>query len=231
MESKAILIVEDELKLVEILQVNFEHQGFKVVTTQDGISAIELARDLPISLVLLDLMIPKLSGEQVCQTIRQFSRVPIIMLTARSTEENIIDGLKLGADDYITKPFSLKELNARVDSVLRRSETSILPLFQSMKFDGGLEIDLNKKSVTKSNNDIHLTPNEFRLLSVLIHHPNRVFTRIELVDYAFGSDFDGYDRTIDTHIKNIRNKIEDNPKKPIYIQTVFGLGYRFGLLK
>jgi len=231
MENKTILIVEDELKLVEILKANFEHQSFNVVTTQDGISAIELARDLPISLVLLDLMIPKLSGEQVCQTIRQFSRVPIIMLTARSTEENIIDGLKLGADDYITKPFSLKELNARVDSVLRRSETSILPLFQSMKFDGGLEIDLNKKSVTKSNNDIHLTPNEFRLLSVLIHHPNRVFTRIELVDYAFGSDFDGYDRTIDTHIKNIRNKIEDNPKKPIYIQTVFGLGYRFGPLK
>jgi len=206
MENKTILIVEDELKLVEILKANFEHQSFNVVTTQDGISAIELARDLPISLVLLDLMIPKLSGEQVCQTIRQFSRVPIIMLT-------------------------LKELNARVDSVLRQSETSVLPLFQSMKFDGGLEIDLNKKSVTKSKNDIHLTPNEFRLLSVLIHHPNRVFTRVELVDYAFGSDFDGYDRTIDTHIKNIRNKIEDNPKKPIYIQTVFGLGYRFGPLK
>jgi DNA-binding response OmpR family regulator len=231
MESKTILIVEDELKLVEILQANFEHQGFNVVSTHDGLSAIERARDLPISLVLLDLMIPKLSGEQVCQAIRQFSRVPIIMLTARSTEENIIDGLKLGADDYITKPFSLKELNARVDSVLRRSESSVLPLFQLMTFDGGLVIDLNKKSLSKNNIDIHLTPNEFRILSVLIHHPNRVFTRTELVEYAFGSDFDGFDRTIDTHIKNIRIKIEDNPKKPIYIQTVFGLGYRFGPLK
>lgn len=231
MENKTILIVEDELKLVEILKANFEHQGFKVISTHDGVSAVELARDTKISLVLLDLMIPKLSGEQVCQTIRQFSRVPIIMLTARTTEENIIDGLKLGADDYITKPFSLKELNARVETVLRRSETSVLPLFQTMKFEGGLEIDLNKKSASKHNILIHLTPNEFKILSVLIHHPNRVFTREELVEFAFGSDFDGYDRTIDTHIKNLRNKIEDNPKEPFYIQTVFGLGYRFGTLK
>lgn len=231
MENKTILIVEDELKLVEILQANFEHQGFKVISTHDGISAIELARDSTISLVLLDLMIPKLSGEQVCQSVRQFSRVPIIMLTARSTEENIIDGLKLGADDYITKPFSLKELNARVETVLRRAETSVLPLFQTMKFEGGLEIDLNRKSASKHNILIHLTPNEFNILSVLIHHPNRVFTREELVEFAFGSDFDGYDRTVDTHIKNLRNKIEDNSKEPIYIKTVFGLGYRFGSLK
>lgn len=231
MESRTILIVEDELKLVEILKVNFEHQGFNVVTTHDGASAVELAKDLPISLVLLDLMIPKLSGEQVCQTIRQFSRMPIIMLTARTSEENIVDGLKLGADDYITKPFSLKELNARVETVLRRAETSVLPLYQTMRFEGGLEIDLNKKTTSKHNILIHLTPNEFKILSVLIHHPNRVFTREELVDYAFGSDFDGYDRTIDTHIKNLRIKIEDNPKEPIYIKTVFGLGYRFGSIK
>lgn len=231
MENKAILIVEDELKLVEILKANFEHQGFNVVSTMDGISAVDLARNSTFSLVLLDLMIPKLSGEQVCQTIRQFSRVPIIMLTARSTEENIIDGLKLGADDYITKPFSLKELNARVETVLRRSETSVFPLFQIMKFEGGLEIDLNKKLTSKNNTLIHLTPNEFKILSVLIHHPSRVFTREELVEYAFGTDFDGYDRTVDTHIKNLRNKIEDNPKEPIYIKTVFGLGYRFGSLK
>lgn len=231
MENKTILIVEDELKLVEILQANFEHQGFRVITTHDGISAIELARNSNVTLVLLDLMIPKLSGEQVCQSIRQFSRVPIIMLTARSTEDNIIEGLKLGADDYITKPFSLKELNARVETVLRRSETSVLPLFQTMKFEGGLEIDLNRKSASKYNVLIHLTPNEFKILSVLIHHPNRVFTREELVEFAFGTDFDGYDRTVDTHIKNLRNKIEDNPKEPVFIKTVFGLGYRFGPLK
>lgn len=228
MESKTILIVEDELKLVEILKANFEHQGFNVVATHDGVSAVELARNSTFSLVLLDLMIPKLSGEQVCQTIRQFSRMPIIMLTARTSEENIVDGLKLGADDYITKPFSLKELNARVETVLRRSETSVLPLFQIMKFEGGLEVDLNKKTASKNNVLIHLTPNEFKILSVLIHHPNRVFTREELVEFAFGSDFDGYDRTVDTHIKNLRIKIEDNPKEPIYIKTAFGLGYRFG---
>jgi len=231
MGKGTILIVEDEIKLVEILQANFEHQDFNVISTHDGLSALDLAKDTSISLILLDLMIPKLSGEQVCQNIRQFSRVPIIMLTARSSEENIIDGLKLGADDYITKPFSLKELNARVESVMRRAETSVLPLYQIMKFDNGLEIDLNKKSVSKHNIIIHLTPNEFKILSVLIHHPNRVFTRVELVDYAFGSDFDGYDRTVDTHIKNLRNKIEDNPKQPVYVQTVFGLGYRFGTQK
>ena len=232
MDKQTILIVEDEVKLVEILKANFEHQGYHVLSVQDGLSAYDLILNHnAISLVLLDLMIPKLSGEELCQSVRKFSRVPIIMLTARSSEENIVDGLKFGADDYLTKPFSLKELNARVETVLRRSDTSVLPLYQTMKFDDNLEIDLNKKSVMKNKNLIHLTPNEFNILSVLIHHPQRVFTREELVEYALGSDFDGYDRTIDTHIKNIRLKIEDNPKEPKYIHTVFGLGYRFGEIK
>lgn len=232
MDKQTILIVEDEVKLVEILKANFEHQGYHVLSVQDGLSAYDLILNHnDISLVLLDLMIPKLSGEELCQSVRKFSRVPIIMLTARSSEENIVDGLKLGADDYLTKPFSLKELNARVETVLRRSDTSVLPLYQTMKFDDNLEIDLNKKSVMKNKNLIHLTPNEFNILSVLIHHPQRVFTREELVEYALGSDFDGYDRTIDTHIKNIRLKIGDNPKEPKYIHTVFGLGYRFGEIK
>ena len=232
MDKQTILIVEDEVKLVEILKANFEHQGYHVLSVQDGLSAYDIIiNHNDISLVLLDLMIPKLSGEELCQSVRKFSRVPIIMLTARSSEENIVDGLKLGADDYLTKPFSLKELNARVETVLRRSDTSVLPLYQTMKFDDNLEIDLNKKSVMKNKNIIHLTPNEFNILSVLIHHPQRVFTREELVEYALGSDFDGYDRTIDTHIKNIRLKIEDNPKEPKYIHTVFGLGYRFGEIK
>lgn len=232
MDKQTILIVEDEIKLVEILKANFEHQGYHVLSVQDGLNAYDLILNHnDISLVLLDLMIPKLSGEELCQSVRKFSRVPIIMLTARSSEENIVDGLKLGADDYLTKPFSLKELNARVETVLRRSDTSVLPLYQTMKFDDNLEIDLNRKSVMKNKNIIHLTPNEFNILSVLIHHPQRVFTREELVEYALGSDFDGYDRTIDTHIKNIRLKIEDNPKEPKYIHTVFGLGYRFGEIK
>ena len=232
MDKQTILIVEDEVKLVEILKANFEHQGYHVLSVQDGLSAYDLILNHnDISLVLLDLMIPKLSGEELCQSVRKFSRVPIIMLTARSSEENIVDGLKLGADDYLTKPFSLKELNARVETVLRRSDTSVLPLYQTMKFDDNLEFDLNKKSVMKNKNLIHLTPNEFNILSVLIHHPQRVFTREELVEYALGSDFDGYDRTIDTHIKNIRLKIGDNPKEPKYIHTVFGLGYRFGEIK
>ncbi len=231
MKKGTILIVEDEVKIVEILKANFEHQGFDIVTVFDGLSAIESIKKYSITLVLLDLMIPKLSGEQVCQEIRKFSRVPIIMLTARSSEANIIEGLKLGADDYITKPFSLKELNARVETVLRRSENSVFPLFQTIKLAGGLEIDINKKLVSKNSHIIHLTPNEFQLLAVLIHHPNRVFTRVELVESVFDADFDGYDRTIDTHIKNLRNKIEDNPKKPNYVQTVFGVGYRFGVPK
>lgn len=226
-----ILIVEDEIKLSEILKANFEHLGYHVVTVQDGLSAVEYVNKKSVMLVLLDLMIPKLSGEIVCQEIRKFSRVPIIMLTARSSEDNIIDGLRLGADDYITKPFSLKELNARVETVLRRSEHSVFPLFQTIKLEGDLEIDISKKIVLKKGIKVHLTPNEFKLLTVLIHHPNRVFSREELVESVFTSDFDGFDRTIDTHIKNLRNKIEDNPKKPIYIQTVFGIGYRFGVVK
>jgi len=228
MNKGSVLLVEDELKLVEVLRANFEHQGFSVVSVGDGLSAIEHVKRTSFNLVLLDLMIPKMSGENVCQEIRKFSRVPIIMLTARSTEDNIIEGLKLGADDYITKPFSLKELNARVDSVLRRAENSVFPLFQIIKLEGDLEIDISKKTVSKGGQQIHLTPNEFKILSVLIHHPNRVFTREELVESVFESDFDGYDRTVDTHIKNLRSKIEDNPKKPFYIKTVFGVGYRFG---
>jgi len=231
MKKGNILIVEDEVKLAEILKVNFEHLGYHVDSVQDGLSAVEYVKKYSVSLVILDLMIPKLSGEKVCQEIRKFSRIPIIMLTARSSEDNIIDGLKLGADDYITKPFSLKELNARVETVLRRSENSVFPLFQTIKLDGELEIDISKKIVHKRGVKVHLTPNEFKLLLVLIHHPNRVFSREELVESVFDIDFDGYDRTIDTHIKNLRNKIEDNPKKPIYIQTVFGVGYRFGEVK
>ncbi len=231
MDKKTVLIVEDELKLAEILKVNFERQDYHVLIADNGEKALEIIKKVDLTLLILDLMIPKISGEQVCQEVRKFSRLPIIMLTARSLEENIVDGLKMGADDYITKPFSLKELNARVDTVLRRSEHSIYPLYQTLKFDGELEVDLNQKVVKKNNVIIHLTPNEFKLLIVLLQYPNKVFTRNELVESVFDSDFDGYDRTIDTHVKNLRNKIEDNPKKPMYIQTVFGVGYKFGISK
>lgn len=231
MDKKTVLIVEDELKLAEILKVNFERQDYHVLIADNGEKALEIIKKVDLTLLILDLMIPKISGEQVCQEVRKFSRLPIIMLTARSLEENIVDGLKMGADDYITKPFSLKELNARVDTVLRRSEYSIYPLYQTLKFDGELEVDLNQKVVKKNNVIIHLTPNEFKLLIVLLQYPNKVFTRNELVESVFDSDFDGYDRTIDTHVKNLRNKIEDNPKKPMYIQTVFGVGYKFGISK
>lgn len=231
MDKKTLLVVEDELKLAEILKVNFERQNYHVLMADNGEKALEIIKKHDVSLLILDLMIPKISGEQVCQEVRKFSRMPIIMLTARSSEENIIDGLKMGADDYITKPFSLRELNARVDTVFRRSENSQYPLYQNLKFDGELEVDLNQKIVKKNNVILHLTPNEFKLLIVLLQYPNRVFTRNELVESVFDNDFDGYDRTIDTHIKNLRNKIEDNPKKPMYIQTVFGVGYKFGISK
>lgn len=231
MDKKTLLVVEDEVKLAEILKVNFERQNYHVLMADNGEKALEIIKRHDVSLLILDLMIPKISGEQVCQEVRKFSRMPIIMLTARTSEENIIDGLKMGADDYITKPFSLRELNARVESVFRRSENSLYPLYQTLKFDGELEVDLNQKIVKKNNVVIHLTPNEFKLLIVLLQYPNRVFTRNELVESVFDSDFDGYDRTIDTHIKNLRNKIEDNPKQPMYIQTVFGVGYKFGKAK
>lgn len=226
-QTKKILVVDDEVKILEVVKALLESKGFIVFTAENADRAFEIFNNEPISLILLDLMLPGTSGEEICKTIRKKSRVPIIMLTAKVEEADMLEGLGIGADDYITKPFSLKALYARIEAVLRRA--SDLPLFNKCSFNNGeLEIDFESHSVKKNGTDVKLTPNEFKILTALIKHPNKVFTRDELISTALGNDFEGYDRAIDSHIKNIRQKIENDPKNPVYLLTIHGVGYKFG---
>jgi DNA-binding response OmpR family regulator len=228
-EQQTILIIDDEAKIIEIVKTFLESKGYKVITAENGEIGFELFKWNPISLVLLDLMLPGISGEEVCMKIRQLSRIPIIMLTAKVTEADLVNGLDYGADDYITKPFGLKELYARMEAVLRRSKSDLAPLYQKSIFGNlDLVIDFENRKVTKKQNSVNFTPNEFKIFTSLIKFPNKTFTREELIQIALGDDFEGYDRAVDSHIKNIRQKIETDPKNPVYIITVHGIGYKFG---
>jgi DNA-binding response OmpR family regulator len=224
-----ILVVDDEAKIIEVVESFLESRGFTVFGAPDAARAFEIFERESIALILLDLMLPDMSGEEFCAAIRKKSHVPIIMLTARVEEEDMLKGLRIGADDYVTKPFSLKALFARVEAVLRRSGEYLLPPGNRLLLGGGeLEIDFEARFVKKGRQTITLTPNEFRILEILARHPNRVFTRDQLIDTALGEEFNGFPRTIDSHIKNLRQKIEENPKNPVYILTMHGVGYRFG---
>jgi len=227
--TKKVLVVEDEVKIVEVIKSFLESKGFLVFTAENGKKAIELFEKERISLILLDLMLPGMSGEEICTAIRKISRVPIIMLTAKANESDLLNGLGIGADDYITKPFSLKALYARMEAVLRRSIDDLVPLYNKKSFNGGdLEIDFESHIITRNMEVVKLTPNEFKILTALIKYPNKVFTRDELIVTALGSEFEGFDRTVDSHIKNIRQKIESDPKNPNYVMTIHGVGYKFG---
>lgn len=226
---KTILIVDDEKKILDIVEAYLKKEGLNVFTAMDGEMGFKIFKDNIIHLVVLDLMLPKLSGEEVCERIRAISDIPIIMLTAKTDVEDRIQGLSIGADDYLTKPFSARELVSRVNALLRRSYRGESPLADHIILNGrDLEIDIKKFEVKKKGELVNLTPNEFKILKVLLTNPGQVFTREQLLQNAFGMDFEGFDRTIDTHIKNIRQKIEDNPKKPIYINSIYGVGYKFG---
>ncbi|MDF2534882.1 MAG: two component transcriptional regulator, winged helix family [Bacillales bacterium] len=227
--QKNILIVDDEPKIVEVLRSFLESKGFKIFTAENGIQAFDIFAKESISLILLDLMLPGMSGEEICATIRKKSRVPIIMLTAKVEETDMLTGLGIGADDYITKPFSLKALNARIEAVIRRSSDDLIPLYKKNSFgQGDLDIDFESRTVKKMNIPVDLTPIEFKILSALIKYPNKIFTRDELIEKALGENYKGYDRTIDSHIKNLRNKVESDSRNPIYVLTVHGVGYKFG---
>lgn len=229
MNNRKILVVEDEKNILEVIEAYLLKEGFRVITAEDGEMALELFKTEKIHLIVLDLMLPKLSGEEVCTTIRATSDIPIIMLTAKVDEDDKIEGLTIGADDYITKPFSPRELVSRVKALLRRSYRDSNPLAEKLVFnDGDLEVDIDKMIVRKKGENVYLTSNEFKILSSLLTRPGQVFSREQLIELAFGYDYDGFDRTIDTYIKNIRQKIEDNPKSPNYIITVYGVGYKFG---
>ncbi|TQR37561.1 response regulator transcription factor [Brevibacillus brevis] len=220
-----ILLVDDEPQILEILSSYLQKEGYHVLTAQSGKEAVEMATTISLTCIILDLMLPDLSGEEVCVQIRKESRVPILMLTAKSGEADRIRGLTIGADDYLIKPFSPRELVARVRAVMRRAgDYSTLSDFVEV---GDLTISMNEKRVTKNGVALEVTPNEYRLLTTLVRYPGRTWGREELVREVMGFDFEGYDRTIDTHIKNLRQKIEADPKQPEYIKTVYGLGYRF----
>ena len=226
-----ILIVEDEKNIREVIKVYLEKENYNVFTAEDGEMALEVFDDEEIHLIVLDLMLPKLSGEKVCSSIRAKSDVPIIMLTAKVDEDDKIEGLSIGADDYVTKPFSPRELVSRIKSLLRRSYRGSKPLAEKMTFNNGdLEIDMKKMLVLKKGQNVHLTTNEFKVLMTLLTHPGQIFSREQLIQSSFGYEYDGFDRTIDTYIKNIRQKIEDDPKKPTYIITVYGIGYKFEVI-
>jgi two-component system alkaline phosphatase synthesis response regulator PhoP len=223
-----ILVVDDEPGIVTIVRDYLDRAGFRVLTAGDGETALRLARTERPSLVLLDLMLPGLDGLDVTRALRQdpsTNGLPLIMLTARVDETDRVAGLELGADDYITKPFSPREVVARVRAVLRRAEGP--PTYNGVLRAGDLSIDLQRRTVRRSDVAIELTATEFDLLATLARQPGRPFTRAQLVDLVYGDDFDGYDRTVDAHIKNIRRKIEPDPREPRYIQMVYGVGYRF----
>lgn len=229
LKNKKILIVEDEPKIAEVVDAYLKKDGYTTFIANDGKQALALFENEYLDMIILDLMLPYISGEEVCKTIRKESRIPIIMLTAKANEDNKIEGLNIGADDYITKPFSPRELVARVNSLFRRCGDGISPLFNTMNLNNGdLEVDFNSFTIKKRGVNVNLTPNEFKLFATLAKYPNKTFTRDELIDISFGMDFCGYDRTIDSHIKNLRFKIETDTTNPVYILTVRGIGYRFG---
>ncbi len=218
-----ILVVDDEPQIVDLLRSYLTRDGFDVDEAVDGKAALAAFLRLRPDLVILDLMLPQLDGREVCRRIRETAHTPIIMLTARDEETDKLLGLELGADDYITKPFSPREVVARVRAVLRRGSWEAPDLIRI----GELAIDLRAHEVTVGGTRVELTPTEFRLLETLARHPNQVFTRMQLIDRVQGHAFEGYERTVDAHIKNLRGKVEPDPRIPRYIVTVFGVGYKF----
>lgn len=227
--AQTVLVVDDEPMIREALSSYLNKQGCLVFSADNGKDALEVFDREAITFVILDLMLPDMSGEEVCTVIRKKSRVPIIMLTAKTQEEDVLNGLRIGADDYVTKPFSLKELYARMNVISRRASDDLKPLAEKYSWnENDLSIDFEHNEVRKRGEPLSLTPSEWKILTALLKHPQKVYTRGELIELAFDSDFDGYDRVIDTHIKNLRRKVEDDPKKPFYVKTVHGLGYKFG---
>jgi DNA-binding response OmpR family regulator len=227
MEDKKVLVVDDEVKILEIVKAYLEHEGYAVDTAMNGKEALNIFSKEDFSLVVLDLMLPDMSGEEICKLIRKKSDVPILMLTAKVDEGSIINGLSIGSDDYVTKPFSPKQLVARANALIRRYENEFSNE-NILSFNKELFIDIVKLEVRKKEEVISLTATEFKILTLLAKNPKRVFSREDLISYVLGDDFDGFYRTIDSHIKNLRQKIEDNTRKPKYILTAHGFGYRFG---
>jgi DNA-binding response OmpR family regulator len=224
-EETVVLVIDDEETILGVVSSYLKINGFRPLCAKTGREALDLFRRNPVSLVLLDLMLPDLSGEELCRNIRSVSDIPVIMITARVDEESVVHGLNIGADDYVCKPFSPRQLMARVRAALRRSAGTgaAEPRFAA----GGLAVDTASRRVSRDGRDIALTPNEYKILITLMSRPAKIFTRDEIIRRIKRDDYDGFDRAVDTHIKNLRQKIGDDPRSPEYIETVYGMGYRF----
>ncbi len=223
--NELILVVDDEARIVKLARDYLERAGFRVSSAADGPAALQAARRERPDLIVLDLMLPGLDGLDVARTLRRESDVPIIMLTARVEEADRLIGLELGADDYITKPFSPRELVARVRTVLRRARGGLQS--PGILRAADLEIDLEGHRLTRAGEPVRLSHIEFNLLAILAQHPGQIFTRAQLLDRLHGVAFEGYERSIDAHVKNLRRKLEPDPAEPVYVLTVYGVGYQF----
>jgi DNA-binding response OmpR family regulator len=224
--NRRILIVDDDRKTADLIRLYLERDGYQALIAHDGRLALELARQKRPDLIVLDLMLPTVDGLDVCRILRAESRVPIIMLTAKTTEDDKLLGLDLGADDYITKPFSPREVVARVRAVLRRAGDEPDKGPPTARF-GELLVDFLSHTARLGAQPLHLTPKEFKLLETLVKEPGRAFSRLELLERVFGFDYEGLERTVDVHVMNLRKKIERDPAQPLYILTVYGVGYKF----
>jgi DNA-binding response OmpR family regulator len=225
-DAQTILVVDDEPKILELIKSYLKINGYEVLCAKNGGEGMALFESRSVSLILLDLMLPDFSGEDLCKKVRRSSDVPIIMITAKVEEENIIHGLAIGADDYITKPFSPRQLVARVAAALRRSGGREKAGFLSC---GGLTADTEKRIVSRNGKTLNLTRDEYSILTLLMSRQAKIFTREEILEEVKGDDYDGFDRSVDTHIKKLRAKIEDDSRTPKYIVTVYGMGYRMGV--
>lgn len=227
LNAMKILVVDDEKVIVKGIKFNLEQDGYQVETAFDGEEAVRLAHDDTIDLILLDVMLPKMDGFTVCRAIRNFSNVPIIMLTAKSEDIDKILGLEYGADDYITKPFNIREVTARIKAILRRVNPSPKGDKEKLIVSGDIRLDYNFRRVTVRDKTIELTSKEFDLLELFLKNPGKVYTRENLLDIAWGMEYPGDVRTVDVHIRRLREKIEKNPAEPNYIKTKWGVGYYY----
>ncbi len=223
-----VLIVEDDPHALELVRLYLVRDGHQVQTASDGLQGLRLAREVRPDLVVLDLMLPGLDGRELCRILRQESNMPIVMLTARAEEDDRLAGLDLGADDYVTKPFSPRELAARVKAVLRRTSREAAKPGPAKLTWGPVVVDQSQRTVHVDGLPAHLTPTEFRLLVLMMMEPRRVFTREQIIERVFGYDFDGFDRTVDAHVSSLRRKLQQSGEKSNYIHTIYGVGYRLG---
>ncbi len=226
--ASTVLILEDDPHTVEVVQLYLRRDGHHVLSATDGIAGLSLAREAQPDLIILDLMLPGMDGLEICRILRQESDVPIVMLTARADEEDRLAGLDLGADDYVTKPFSPRELAARIRAVLRRSARDELEGGAARLDYESISMEMRQRTVHVDGTQIHLTPTEIRLLALLMREPGRTFSRDQIIDRVFGYDFEGFDRTVDSHVYSLRRKLEAAAGDKKYIHTIYGVGYRLG---